>query len=30
MQILFTLSNPLDELKPVLCKNSNEGSKLLS
>ena len=23
VQILFTLSNPLDELKPILCKSSD-------
>ena len=26
-QILFTLSNPLDELKPVLIKNASSDSK---
>ncbi len=26
-QILFTLSNPLDELKPILCKSQDSDSK---
>ena len=26
-QILFTLSNPYDDIKPVLCKNSNDSKR---
>lgn len=28
-QTYFTLSNPLDELKPVLCKSPNQGELVI-